>query len=116
MQSKRTDRVAELLKREISRIIMEEIKDPGIQFVTISKVNISPDLKSAKIFYTVLGDLALRASTHKRLEQAVRFIRSEIGRRLELRYVPEIRFYYDTVADQVEKIEGLLGKIKEGQE
>ena len=113
MHFKRSNRVAELLKREISNILVEEIKDPGINFVTITNVKISDDLRSSKIYFTVLGDMPLRERTKDRLERATKFIRNEIGKRLNLRYVPELRFYYDAIADHVENIENLFIKIKE---
>ena len=114
MHGKRAHRVAELLKREISKIIFEEIKDPGIDFVTITNVKISDDLRSSKVYFTVLGDKAKRENTRQSLERATKFIRSEVGKRLSLRYVPELKFHYDDVADYAENIENLFLKIKEG--
>jgi len=114
MQSKRSNRVAELLKREISKILVEDIKDPGISIVTITNVKISDDLKSAKIYFTVLGDKSLREKTQQGLNRATAFIRSEIGKRVNLKYNPELKFYYDTVADTVDNLENLFLKIKEG--
>lgn len=114
MQYKRSTRVAELLKREISRILIEEIKDPEINLVTITSVKISDDLRSSKVYFTVIGDRSLREKAMKGLDRATKFIRSEIGRRLKLRYTPELRFYYDVIADRVENIESLFSKIKEG--
>ena len=114
MQSKRSNRVAELLKREISKILVEDIKDPDISIVTITYVKISDDLKFAKIYFTVLGDKTLRQKTQQGLNRATAFIRSEIGRRVNLKYNPELKFYYDTVTDYVENLENLFLKIKEG--
>lgn len=113
MQYKRSNRVAELLKREISRILVEEIKDPGINFVNITNVKISDDLRSSKIYFTVIGDKSVREKTKEGLDRATTFIRCEIGKRLKLRYIPELRFYYDAVADHVENIENLFLKIKQ---
>lgn len=114
MHTKRSVRVAELLKREISRIIVEEIKDPAINFITITNVKISEDLRFSKIYFTVLGDMAHRKKATERLERATKFIRNKIGGKLDLRYVPEIKFYYDTLSNHIENIENLLLKIKEG--
>ena len=113
MPIKRSSRVAELIKREISKIIVEDIKDPAINFVTITNVKISDDLRSSKIYFTVLGDKTVREKTNKALDHATTFIRSEISKRLNLRYTPELRFYYDTVTDYVENIDNLFLKIKE---
>ncbi|MBN1155302.1 30S ribosome-binding factor RbfA [candidate division KSB1 bacterium] len=112
--SKRIDRVSEMLKREISRILVQEIKDPGIKFVTITCVKLSPDLKSSKIYYTLLDDVSHRPAMQKKLDGACGYIRTEIGKNLKLRYTPEIRFYYDTVADYAQHVESLIVQIKEG--
>jgi len=114
MHAKRATRVAELLKREISSMLLHEIKDPQISLVTITNVKMSDDLKSSKIYFTVLGDESRREDTLKGLDRAKNFIKSEIGKRLNLRYVPEIKFYYDTITDQIENLENLFSKIKEG--
>ena len=112
-QFKRSNRVAETLKREIGKIIVEEIKDPEVGFVNITNVKISDDLRSSKIYYTVIGDKAQREKSQRGLDRATNFIKNEIGKRLNLRYVPEFKFYYDSLADHVEKIDNLFLKIKE---
>lgn len=113
MQTKRTIRIAEFIKREISRILFEEIKDPGIEFVTITNVSITPDLKYAKIYYSVIGDATNREKVDARLQAATKFIRSELGKAIEFRHVPEIKFYYDVVTERVEKLDQLFAKIRE---
>jgi ribosome-binding factor A len=113
MHYKRSVRVAEQLKREIGRIIIEDIKDPLIDFVTITQVELTDDLKYAKIYFTVLGEDAQRQKVIERLDGATKFIRSKIGRLIDLRYVPEIRFLYDSVFDNVTNLERLLKQIKE---
>lgn len=112
MHAKRSVRVAELLKREISQILIKEINDPLISLVTISTVKVTDDLKYAKIYFTVLGDKENRLRVSERLERATKFIKNLIGNRLKLRYVPELKFQYDTLADHVEHIEELFLKIK----
>ena len=112
MQKKRTERVAEIVKRELSHIILKEIKDPDINFITITDVKLTPDLKIAKIYFSVLGDLDKRNKAIKGLDRANKYIRSEIGKSLQLRYVPELRFFYDTIADYADNIETLFSKIK----
>ena len=90
MHAKRSVRVAELLKREISQILIKEINDPLISLVTISTVKMTDDLKYAKIYFTVLGDKENRVRVSERLERATKFIKNLIGNRLKLRYVPEL--------------------------
>lgn len=112
MHIKRSIRVAEVLKREISKIIIEDIKDPNINLVTISEVKISDDLRFSKIYFTVIGDREQRKKATEALDRATKFIRNSIGRRIELRYVPELKFYYDPLSEYVENIESLFLKIK----
>lgn len=112
MSYKRSSRVAGLLKREVSRIIFEDIKDPRIGLVTITQVDVSEDLRTAKIYLSVLGDKVARDQTLQGLERAKKFIRMEIARTTELRYTPELKFYYDDSYSYAENIENLLKKIK----
>lgn len=115
MPSLRTRRVADLLGREIASIIQRDIKDPRIGFLTVTGSDVSPDLKSAKIYYTVLGDEEKRAEAAAALEKAKGFIRREVGMRIELKSVPEIRFIYDDTLDRGLRIERLLGGKGDGQ-
>lgn len=111
MKFKRSSRVAELIKREISLIITGTIKDPGVKTVTITHVDVTDDLKIAKIYYRVIGDEQSKDDAMRGLERANKFIRAEIGHRLELRYVPEIHFYYDSGLDNAYHIEKLLHEL-----
>ncbi len=113
MHTKRSIRVAEFLKREISKILHSEIKDPGIEFVTITNVSVSEDLKYAKIYYSVIGSIADKEKVDARLQAATKFIRSKIGRVIEFRHVPEITFCYDILTDRVDNLEKLFAKIRE---
>jgi len=113
MKYKRSTRIAELIKREISVLITEKIKDPGVKTVSITHVRVSDDLKIARIYYRVLGDDQSRENAKQGLERANKFIRAEIGHRIELRYVPEVQFFYDSGMDDALHIEMLLKKINE---
>lgn len=113
MKYKRSQRVSELLKREISHIIFYTIKDPAVKPVTVTFVKVTDDLKHANIYYRVLGDESVKAEALRGLERAKSYIRFEIGQRTELRFVPEIEFFYDTDLDEAERIELLLHRIKE---
>ncbi len=111
MKFKRSLRVSELIKREVSAILFFTIKDPSIKSVNITFVKVTDDLKHARIYYRVLGDDHAKDNALKGLERAKSFIRLEIGQRTQLRYVPEIEFFYDTGIDNAEHIEMLLDKI-----
>lgn len=116
MQYQRKDRVGDLIKREISQIILQELKDPGIGFVTITGVDVSSDLKHAKIFYSVLGDENSKKESTAALKRAGGFIQHEIGKRLKLRYTPEIAFRFDESVEYGARIEGLIQKIHQEEE
>jgi len=110
-QHKRAERVGDLIKKEISQIIQYELKDPGIGFVTITAVELSGDLKHARIFYSVLGDENAKEESSSALKRACGFIQHEIGKRLRLRYTPEICFLFDTSVEYGAHIETLIKKI-----
>jgi ribosome-binding factor A len=111
MQHQRKDRVGDLVKREIAHLIQYELKDPGIGFLTIIDVSMSVDLRYARIFYTVLGDEDCRNKTASALKRARGFIQREVGKRLKLRYTPEISFDFDTSVEHGAHIEELIQKI-----
>ena len=92
-------------------MIARELHDPGIGFVTITKVQVSPDLQHARVFYTSLGDQTARANTGKALQRAASFMRRQLGRRLRLRRAPELDFTYDESIEQQDRIEQLLQDI-----
>jgi len=112
MQPKRSLKVAELLRHELSNVIFEEVKDPGIRLCTITRVVVSPDLKIAKVYLSVLGSAEERNAVMQALNRAKAFIRYATGHRATLRYVPELQFYYDDTLDYVANIEKVLSEIK----
>jgi ribosome-binding factor A len=112
MSFKRAVRVSESIKREISVMLTQEVKDPGIHFVTVTTVEVGDDLRHAKIFISVLGDEKTRQESMKGLERAKGFLKGELGRRLQLRYTPDIHFHLDKSLDHAMKIKGILNKIK----
>ncbi|UCB53328.1 MAG: 30S ribosome-binding factor RbfA [Candidatus Zixiibacteriota bacterium] len=111
MQYKRKDRVGDLLKREIAQIVQSQLKDPGLGFVTITGAKISADLKQARIFYSVLGDEDSKEKSASALKRASGFIQNEIGRKLKLKYTPEILFQFDESVEYGAHIEELIEKI-----
>ena len=108
-------RVNKSLKEAIADEVLR-LKDPCLGFVTITGVDTAPDLRSAKVFYSVLGDEDEAESTARALERATPRVRSEIGKRVRLKYLPELRFEPDYGIEQGLRIERLLAEIHEQEE
>ncbi|MEW5960186.1 MAG: 30S ribosome-binding factor RbfA [Chloroflexota bacterium] len=115
MASRRQRQVAELLHQEISQLIQYRTQDPRLGFVTVTGVEVSPDLSYAKVYVTVLGDEADVQSTLAGLESASGYFRRELGQVLTLRYVPKLVFKLDTSLEQGMQIDNLLDRLKEEQ-
>jgi ribosome-binding factor A len=113
MAYKRADRVKSLLQRELGTLISEELRDPRIAFPTVTAVDITPDLRSAKVHVSVLGDQESSEKTMKALEDAKPFLRRELGARTELRFVPDLTFVHDRTAEQAVRISALLREARE---
>lgn len=108
MSNVRANRVAEQIKKELSDILQREVKDPRVGFVTVTAVEVTGDLQESTVFITVYGDQSQEKQTLQALERAKGFIRSEIGKRVQLRKVPEIEFKFDKSIEQGNRIEKLL--------
>ena len=108
----RIDRVASVLRQKISEIILREINDPRIGIVSITDVQVAPDLKSARVYVSIYGDKPKQVEAMKALSSAKRFIRGELGKTLLLRDVPELRFVHDTSLERGSRIIGVLNKLK----
>ncbi len=93
---KRSTRVGDLLQREISQMILKEVNDPRIGFVTVTGVTMSDDLKYAKVHISVMGSAEVIKETFAGLRSAAGYIQGSVGKRLRLRYTPEISFHLDT--------------------
>ena len=111
---KRSERISDQMKREIADILMRKIKDPRIGFVTVTGVDVAQDLKNAKVFVSVYG--GDKEESLKGLKSATPFIRSELGKRIRMRCIPEILFRYDGTVEQGAHIMELLRSIEEGKE
>jgi ribosome-binding factor A len=112
----RPEKVAHLMRREVADILETKLRDPRLgRTVTVTDVEVTHDLSFAKIFVTVLGDEAERKSTLEALAHATGFVRREIGQRLKLREVPEIRFLYDDSLDKGGRVEALLRRLERGE-
>jgi ribosome-binding factor A len=111
---KRSVRVGEQMKHEIADILMRKIKDPRIGFVTVTDVDLSDDLRNAKVYVSIYGEN--RENALKGLKSASAFIRSELGRRMTMRCVPEILFRFDSTVEQGAHIMELLHEIEQKQD
>lgn len=111
--SRRVDRVASLIKREVSQMLMVGIKDDrvGAGMVSITDVAVSGDLQHAKIFVSIYGTDAARAETMEGLKAATGFVRSELGRRLRLRRTPEVLFKEDTSVERGTRVLSLINQL-----
>ena len=115
-KSYRKERLNERLKELLGELILRRIKDPRIGLVTITSASVAPDLTTAKVYFSVMGDESARAETRKGLESAKGFLRKTIGRELKLRQVPDLRFVYDDSLDRAMRIERAIKEIHEGEE
>jgi len=113
--SKRTERVADLIRREMADILMRKMRDPRLGFVSVTAVEVTPDLSAAKIFLSSLDGAEKRREIVKVLTHAAPFLRRELAPRLGLREVPELRFAYDESIERGARVEDLLRRIHEGE-
>jgi ribosome-binding factor A len=115
-QGSRPDRVADQIRGEIGLLLAREVHDPGIGFVTITRVQVTPDLQVARIFFTALGptgdEAKTRTNSSRALERAAPFLRRQIGARLRLKRVPELHFIYDESIAGQDRVEQLLNEIR----
>ena len=114
--SKRVNRVAEQMKKELGEIILQKLKDPRIGFITVTDVEVTGDLQNATIFISVLGSDAEKDATLKGLNKAKGFIRTEIGKRMRLRVTPEIEFEFDESIAYGNRIQTLLTQVNNESE
>jgi len=108
----RPDRVAEAIRVELSHLLAKDVHDPGIGFITLTKVSVTPDLQLARVYYTTLGDEQAQKETGKALHRASPFLRRQIAQRVRLRRVPEIEFFYDKSVAQHDRVERILQDLK----
>lgn len=112
-QGSRPDRVADQIRGELATLLAREVHDPGIGFITLTRVQVSPDLQMARVMYTALGDEKTRAASAKALERATPFLRRQIGQRLRLKRTPDLRFQYDEAIAGQDRIDQLLKEIQD---
>jgi ribosome-binding factor A len=115
-QGSRPDRVGEEIRQELAALLAREVHDPGIGFVTLTRVKMSPDLQQARVFYTVIGDEKAQKATAEALARATPFLRRHIAARVRLRRVPEIRFDFDKSVQNQDRIERILMDLQRERE
>ena len=108
----RPDRVAEAIRDELSQLLAREVHDPGVGFITLTRVKMSPDLQAARVYYTTMGDEKAQRETAKALKRAAPFLRRQLGQRIRLRRVPEVEFFYDESIARGDRIEQILQELK----
>lgn len=107
----RLERVKHLLKSEISEIVRDCLKDPRIGFVTVTDVEVTKDLGHARVFVSVYGNKEMQNRTLEGLESATNFIRTELGHRVELRFIPQLTFRFDPSIERADRISRLLNEL-----
>jgi ribosome-binding factor A len=112
MQGKRLDRVNQLIKEEVSMLLQRELKDPRLGFVTVTEVETSKDLRTAKIFVSVLGDDAQWKASMAALESARGFVRNWLRQHLDLRVTPELDFRPDHSLEHAARIQSILKQVR----
>lgn len=112
MAKKRVARLNEQMKRELIMLLRNDVRDPRVGMVTITAVEVSPDLYHAKVYYSVLGDDDERATALEGLRAASGYLRGEIGRRMHIRRAPELHFSLDTTLENAMHIEQLLREAR----
>ncbi len=108
----RVEKVQEAIKQEISKMLLHDVKDPRIQFVTITGVELTDDMSYAKIFVSLYGDAEKQEETWKALNKALGFMRTEIAKRIRLRFAPTLILQKDTSLEYGAHIQTILDKIK----
>ena len=108
----RIEKLQELIKQEMSKMLLTDLKDPRIGFVTVTDVEMTGDLREAKIYVSVMGGAEQVKSSLEGLNSALGFVRREIGQRIRLRFTPEISFALDTSLDYGDHIQTLLLQVE----
>jgi ribosome-binding factor A len=114
--SLRTERVASLIKEEIGMFFTREYRDPQYGFITVIEVHMSPDLRIAKIYVSIMGNVEIKERTLAMLEQNKYEIRSFIGSHLRLKFTPEVHFYIDETLDRVQRIDQIIKQIHKDED
>jgi ribosome-binding factor A len=110
-QGSRASRVGDQIRAELASLLTREVHDPGIGFLTITHVKVSPDLQQARVYYTTIGDAKAREESARALGRATPFLRRQVGHRLNLKRVPELTFFFDEAIEKGDRIEQILQEL-----
>ena len=113
MEGKRSEKVADLIQKEISEMLVRTIKDPRIGFITITRVTVTEDCRSAKVHYSVVGTFSEREQSMNGLNSAKGYIRRELAHRIKLKYTPEIEFQFDPSIEYAVHMGKLIHRLQE---
>ena len=108
----RPERVGEAIRDELSTLLARDVHDPGVGFITLTTVKVSPDLQLARVYYTIMGDDRAREETKRALGRATPFLRRQIGSRIRLRRVPELQFQFDESVEAQDRLERILLELE----
>ena len=111
-QGSRPKRVADLVRAELGELLARRVNDPGVGFVTLTRVQVTPDLQHARVYFTTLGDNDQREQSRQALERATPFLRRQIGQRLTLKRTPRLTFHIDESIGHQERVEQLLEELQ----
>ena len=106
----RVDKLDSILQKEISTIILQDINDPKLGFVTVTEVVVSPDLKNAKVYVSFLGKNYMKRDGIQTLRKSKGYIKSQLAKRIKIRKIPDLIFEVDDTLDKAERIEDILSK------
>lgn len=110
MSKGRPRKVADLMQRELSTLLQREVRDPRVGMVTITSVDVSPDLSHAKVFFTIL-EKSKQEETTRGLQRAASFLRSQLSRRMSMYTTPELRFVYDESVERGDRLSRLIDSV-----
>ena len=108
MPGRRVERLAEEIREEVAQILAGDMKNPKLGFVTVTRVELTADLRTARVFVSAMGDPGQRRQSLRVLHQAAGWVRRELGRRLSTRHTPEVIFQHDVGLDHTDRVAQLL--------
>jgi ribosome-binding factor A len=115
-ENRRIRRVADQIKNEMAWLIDHKLKDPQLGFVTLTRVKLTSDLKLASVYFSVFGKDADPQKSAEILNKAGHFLRRELSEKIEMRFIPNLRFFYDDSLEYSERIQKLFKKIHENDD